>query len=343
MLRGPVAKASAAAQICSAGTPVSRAARSSSRLELQLERGLRHLLKSLRPLRDERRRHPVRGHGPVEHGQVEQGIGAGARPEPERGALGDLGVPRVHHDHPGPALLGLEDPGAEDRVALRRVHAGNEDDIGQLEVVVAARGGGGAELATQRGHRARVTEPGAVVHVARAERPPHQAHQGVGLLVAALGGAQRAQAVGAAAGAEAAQLLRHEVEGLVPCGLAERCAPLGFREVVRVRLAPGRTMPPPLTIPVPGPFTAEERGGEPVAVPEEARAGLALDAQLAGAPGGRKHLGHTTRGALQHHRAADTAMGADGRETLRGEHGGPRTEVPQIQAVWVRRSIPVIP
>src|SRR5437762_8721675 len=70
-----------------------------------------------------------------------------------------------------------------------------------------------------------MAQPGAVVDVVGAERSAEQPHEDVVLFIGALGRGEAGERVAAARAFDAQQLLRGELEGLVPGRLAERLVP----------------------------------------------------------------------------------------------------------------------
>ena len=67
---------------------------------------------------------------------------------------------------------------------------GEQDQVGVLGVAEDVRDRPGADPFEQRRDAGGVAEPGAVIDVVRAQRGPHQLLEEIGLLVAALGGAE---------------------------------------------------------------------------------------------------------------------------------------------------------
>ena len=93
--------------------------------------------------------------------------------------VGDVGGHRParidQHDlHPGPLLLGRGDPLVEHRVAPGEVRADQHDEIGKLEILVAAGHGVGAEGAAMAGDRRGHAQARIGVDVGRADEPLHQ-------------------------------------------------------------------------------------------------------------------------------------------------------------------------
>ncbi len=151
------------------------------------------------------------------HHPVQQwDVGAGIERQMEMGQ-GCQGSPaRIDDDQFSAAIHGGQHPPGDLGMGLGGVGAGNQDDLGPLDLVdrvghrPAAEGGG------QTGHGGGVSEAGAVVDVVGGESRPGEFLQEVVLLVGAFGRGEEGHAVGAVLIAHAAQLAGHFVEGGVP-------------------------------------------------------------------------------------------------------------------------------
>ena len=177
------------------------------------------------------------------------------------------GLPaRVGHDQLGAVILGgLLDVGGGDRVVHRGVGADDDDDLGVQRRLEGRGDGAGVQPFHQRGHRGGVAQPGAVVHVVRAEAGAHQLLEQVGLFVRAFGRAEPGQRLRAVRFLDGAQAARGAVQRLLPGGLAEVGPGVGrVHLVVRVL---GHALQP------------DQRRGEPVRVLDVVGAEAAFDAQ----------------------------------------------------------------
>ena len=225
---------------------------------------------------------------PVADDHVRQAVqqrGVGARPhaEVELAVVGELDAARVGGDQLQALDRRLLDAGADDRVALGRVHADQQRHVGRLDVVERAGGAGQAERLAQRERRRRVAHARAVVDVVRADRGAHQALHHVAVLV------------GRARGGEPGDRVR-PVLGL---DAAERVGD------ARDRLVPGRQ--PEAAV------LADERRGQPIARARELVGEAALDAGVAlvgRAVHRRADRGDAPVGAVGLEPAADAAVAA---------------------------------
>ena len=142
------------------------------------------------------------------------------------GSPGELGAAGIGDDQRGAAYVRALDRRAEHGVRFGRVGAGDEDDVrGVLHLAHRAGGRRRVERPLHRRDRGRMAQPGAVVDVVGAERSAEQPHEEVVLFIGALGRGEAGERVAAARAFDAQQLLRGELEGLVPGRLAERLVP----------------------------------------------------------------------------------------------------------------------
>ena len=132
-------------------------------------------------------------------------------------ATRQLGAPRIRDDQFGSFLVRALQRRAEHRVRLRRVGAGDEDDVARLlDFAHRARCRRGVDRALHRRDRRRMAQPRAVVHVIRAQRTAEHAHHQVVLFVGALGRREAGECVGPAGRLDSKQLLRRQLHRFVP-------------------------------------------------------------------------------------------------------------------------------
>ena len=162
----------------------------------------------------------------MQHGVEERHVGARLHLQVDVRPARELGLAGVGHNERRAAFVGPLDGSAEHRVRLGGVRAGDEDDVGGvLHLAHRARGGRGIERALHRRDRRGMAQTRAVIDVVGAERGAEHPHHEVVLLVRALGRGEACQGSGAALAFQAQELLRRELEGLIPRGLAERLVP----------------------------------------------------------------------------------------------------------------------
>ena len=187
---------------------------------------LPHRVEPCRARRDERFGFEPAGDDVIEHRGEQRHVRAGLHLEVDVGPPGELGAARIGHDERGAARVRALDRRAEHGVGFGRVGAGDEDDVrGVLHLAHRAGGRRGVERPLHRRDRGRMAQPGAVVDVVGAERSAEQPHEEVVLFIGALGRGEAGERVAAARAFDAQQLLRGELEGLVPGRLAERLVP----------------------------------------------------------------------------------------------------------------------
>ena len=134
---------------------------------------------------------------------------------------GQVLTPGIGDDQGGAAFRRVLEEGRGYRVVLRRARADHEN-----AVRIGGGGEGGGDRARsdafqQRGHRAGVAEPGAVIDIVGAEPGADEFLEQVGLLVRSLGGAEAGQGRSAMVVAQPLEPGRGGVERLVPARLAK--------------------------------------------------------------------------------------------------------------------------
>ena len=78
----------------------------------------------------------------------QRGVGAGLQPQEQIGVAGGIGAARIDHDDARAALLLVGEHALEqNRMAPRRVGADQHQQVGLIEILIAARHGVGAESA----------------------------------------------------------------------------------------------------------------------------------------------------------------------------------------------------
>jgi hypothetical protein len=127
---------------------------------------------------------------------------------------------RVHDDE-RLLLRGLLEEGCRHRVILRRVAAGDDDDVGVLGRGERRGHRAGADALEKRHHRRGVTEPGAVVHVVGPEAGPDELLHEIRFLVGALRGAEPREPLRAVPVADAGEARGRGIQRLLPARLAE--------------------------------------------------------------------------------------------------------------------------
>ena len=147
---------------------------------------------------------------------------AGRRSRVLVGVLGDADFPGVEHHEVGPVADVLLDASRQHRMRLGRVRPADEVGVGLADVLVdAVRHRAVAERLLERRHRRRVTEPGAVVDVLRAEHLPRELLDEIRLLVAPLRRREATDRVDAVFVLNLAESAGDVVERLVPRGRLE--------------------------------------------------------------------------------------------------------------------------
>ena len=157
----------------------------------------------------------------VEHGVEERNVAPRGEAHHAVGVLAEDQAARVEHDQLRPAFGGLFEPGGGDGVVCRRVAAGEDHYVGLRRL---HEGGGDcarADAFHQRGDRAGVAQPGAVVYVVGAEARAHQLLEQPGLLIRTLRAAEAGEHARAVGVEQAAQACGGELERLVPARRAE--------------------------------------------------------------------------------------------------------------------------
>ena len=192
-------------------------------------------------------------------------------------------------------------PGPEDRVHLRHVGAPQHERVGRLDVVVAAHRLVHAEGAHEARDRGRHAVPGVGVEVVGAEARLHQLDRGVALPDGPLAGAEHADRARPLVAQGRLELLRHDVERLVP-GHGRELAVLVEAAVGHAQQRRGQAV-----------LAVHDLGQEVALDAVQAAVDLGLDVAM-----GRDHAA----GLGRHHDAAAGAAEAAGR--LRpGERGLP--------------------
>ena len=152
---------------------------------------------------------------------VEGHVGTGLDAAVVAGVVRQVAPARIDDDQLEAVLARLLEEARCDRVIGGRVRARHQGRLGVLDIAVGRGDGAAPDALEQGGNARRVTQARAVVDVVRPPGRADQLLEQVGLFVGALGAAEARHAVGAVLIADGGQLARHQVEGLVPAGLAE--------------------------------------------------------------------------------------------------------------------------
>ncbi len=259
-----------------------------------------HLLPALGELLDEGRVGVAVLDQQVQQSVEQRQVRTGPDLEEEVGLVGGRGAPGVDDDQLGAGLLDpVHHPQEQDRVAVGHVGADDEEHVGVVEVAVRAGRPVRAQRQLVAAARARHAQPGVGLDLVGAD-------EALGELVHQVLGLQRH--------------LARDVEGqrVRPVLVEHRPQPARRRGDRRVHVL-GRGFGSPR-----GP---DQRGGQPPGRGEHVRGGGALGAQPAAVDGvvavpGRLDHGAPARrpvdGHVEQHAAADTAVRADGANTLDG-------------------------
>ncbi len=148
-------------------------------------------------------------------------VAVGRDREMEIGALGGLGAARVDHHQLGAARRPRRlDPLPDHRMAPGGIRSDQHDQVGGIEIVIAARHDILAERTNMRRHRACHAEPRIGVDIGGADKALHQLVGDVIILGQHLARSVEGDAVGAIFGDRRGEALRDMVERVVPAGLA---------------------------------------------------------------------------------------------------------------------------
>ncbi len=282
--------------------------------------GLGQALEALGPLPDIIPVDQVLFDQDMHHRVVEGDVGAGIDLEEMVGMTGQVDLAGLDDDQRRSVRRRLLDERRRDRVVGRRVAAGDQGDVRATHVAEDVGHGPGTDRLQERGDRGRVTQPGAVVDVVRAEDGADQLLEEVRLLVAALRGPEAGHGTGPVRVTDLRQPARHQVQRLVPGGLAE-----GGHHLVVVDDAAGLAAPFALhvrgqrTLGV-GVIAPDERRGQTLRVERVVEAVTPLHAQPLLVAGALATVGEDDGVCLGVHvvadRASDAAVGADGVDGL---------------------------
>ena len=155
---------------------------------------------------------------PVEQRHVR----TGAELHEHVGMVDQVDSPRVDDGQRRARACGLLDEGGGHGVVFRGVGPRHEDEIRLEGVGEGIAHGARADGLEQGGHRTRVAEPRAVIHVVRAEHGADEFLEEVVVLVRAFGRAETGHARGAVRIKDFPQRIRRQVQGLFPARLAEQ-------------------------------------------------------------------------------------------------------------------------
>ena len=105
----------------------------------------------------------------------QRGVGAGLQPQKQVGIPGGIGAARIDHHHARAALLLVGEHALEQhRMAPGGVGADQHQEIGLVEILVAAGHGVGAEGAAMAGDRGGHAQPRIGVDIGAADKSLHQ-------------------------------------------------------------------------------------------------------------------------------------------------------------------------
>ncbi len=105
----------------------------------------------------------------------QRAVGAGLQSQEQVGVAGGVGAARIDHDDARAALLFVGEHALEQhRMAPGGVGAGQHQQVGLVEILVATRHGIGAERAAVAGDRRRHAQPRIGVDIGAADEPLHQ-------------------------------------------------------------------------------------------------------------------------------------------------------------------------
>ncbi len=147
----------------------------------------------------------------------QRGVGAGLQAEEQLGVFGGVGAARIDHDHARAARLLVGHHALEQhRMAPRCVGADQHQQIGFVEILVAAGHGVGAEAAAMSRHGGRHAQPRIGIDIAGAEESLHQLVGDVIVLGQHLTGKIEGNGLGAVARDDVLQAMRDMVERVAP-------------------------------------------------------------------------------------------------------------------------------
>ena len=118
----------------------------------------------------------------------------------------------------GPLLLSRRDALIKDRVAPGEIGADQDDEVGELEILVASGHGVGPEGALVSGDGRRHAQPRVGVDIGRADEPLHQLVGDVVVLGEELSRDVERHRVGAVVADRLAELAGDEIERRIPIG-----------------------------------------------------------------------------------------------------------------------------
>ena len=179
------------------------------------------LLPSAAVVRHELVVHPVVGHQLVQQGLPQRAVRAGAKLHVQVGGARDGRHPGVHHDQPRAVVPRAPDVVRQRGEALAHVRPREQHHLRQRQVRVGVRGAVHAEgllVAAAGRHHA---EAAVVVQVGRPDGQAGELAHEVALLVGQRHAAHHAEGVAAVLLLDGAYPRRHQVQRLVPRGLAE--------------------------------------------------------------------------------------------------------------------------
>ena len=106
-------------------------------------------------------------------------------------------------------------------MVFRGIGAGDEDDIGLLDIGDGVCHGATSECCGQTGHGGAMSEPGAMIDVVRLEHRPGKLVGDVVFFIGDAGRGEHAHAVSAVGIADRFELTGHQIDGLLPGGFAK--------------------------------------------------------------------------------------------------------------------------
>ena len=171
--------------------------------------------------------------GEVDQQAAEQRrIGAAADLQHQVGVVGRRGAARINDNELGAAraLVG-DDALIEHRVAPGRIGADQHDQVGGIEILVAARHGVGTERAPMAGDGRRHAEPRVGIDIGRAEKALHQFVGDVIVLGQQLPGEIERDGLGPVAFEDTVELTGHAVERTRPVDAGQRSVALAQHRV----------------------------------------------------------------------------------------------------------------
>ena len=237
----------------------------------------------------------------------QRGVGAGLQAEKQIVLADGVGPARIDHHDAGAALLLVDEHAlVQHRMAPGRVGADQHQQIGLVEILVAARHRVGAERAAVAGDRRGHAQPRIGVDIGAADKTLHQLVGDVIVLGQQLAGEIERDRAGAVARDDVLKAMRDMVE----------------------RVAPGHPLHRPLV-------AADHRMQQAVFQPErlaERRSLRAQPAEIGGMLGIARDRRPSPAVGRRQHAAADAAIGAGGfggaQMRIDGGHGSNRVMPP---------------